>query len=53
MSNDNTMYQVREIDRTIWRTFRAKCIMNGFNSANECLLKLIAMYAKDKIDVKK
>ena len=50
MSNETTMTQVKNIDKILWRQFRAKSIMSGFDSANECLLKLIGMYARDKIN---
>ena len=50
MSNETTMTQVKNIDKTIWRMFRAKSIMNGYNSTNECLLRLIGLYAEDRID---
>ena len=50
MSSEKTMYQIKNIDKTLWRSFKAKCIMSGFGSINECLLKLITMYAKDEID---
>ena len=53
MSENMITYQIKDIDKSIWRTFRAKCIMAGFNSANECLTKLIKMYVRDKISVKK
>ena len=50
MSNETTMTQIKNIDKATWRIFRAKSIMNGFNSSNECLLHLINLYAGDKID---
>ena len=50
--NKTTSYLIRGIDKTVWRQFRARCIMAGFNSANECLNKLINMYVRDKINVK-
>ena len=50
--NKTTSYLIRGIDKTVWRQFRAKCIMAGFNTANECLNKLIHMHVKDEIDVK-
>lgn len=53
MSNETTMTQVKNIDKILWRQFRAKSIMSGFDSANECLLTLIRMYAKDKINAYK
>ena len=53
MSNETTMTQVKNIDKATWRIFRAKSIMNGFNSSNECLLELITLYAKDKINAVK
>ena len=53
MSNETTMTQIKNIDKVVWRKFRAKSIMSGFDSANECLLTLIGMYAKDKINAHK
>ena len=53
-NDDNlTSYQIKDINKTVWRMFRAKSLMAGFNSANECLIKLIKMVVKDKISVKK
>jgi hypothetical protein len=51
MSNETTVTQVKNIDKIIWRSFRAKSIMNGFDSTNECLNELIKLFAKDKINV--
>jgi hypothetical protein len=53
MSNETTVTQVKNIDKLIWRSFRAKSIMNGFDSTNECLNELIVLFAKDKINVVK
>lgn len=53
MSSETTVTQVKNIDKMVWRCFRAKSIMNGFDSANECLNELIKLFAKDKINVKK
>ena len=53
MSSEKVMYQIKNIDKTLWRSFRAKCIMSGFDSINECLATLITMYAKDEIDAVK
>ena len=50
MSNETTMTQVKNINKATWRLFRAKAIMNGYNSTNECLLRLIGLYAEDKIN---
>ena len=53
MSNETTVTQVKNINRLIWRKFRAKSIMNGFDSSNECLNKLIELFAKDEINAVK
>ena len=53
MSNETTVTQVKNINRLIWRKFRAKSIMNGFDSSNECLNKLIELFAEDKINAVK
>tara|TARA_Y100001963_G_scaffold130971_1_gene187779 strand:+ start:276 stop:440 length:165 start_codon:yes stop_codon:yes gene_type:complete len=51
MSNETTVTQIKNIDKIIWRSFRAKSIMNGFDSTNECLNELIKLFAKDEINV--
>tara|TARA_R100000781_G_scaffold104079_1_gene67767 strand:- start:314 stop:517 length:204 start_codon:yes stop_codon:yes gene_type:complete len=53
MSNETTVTQVKNINRLIWRKFRAKSIMNGFDSSNECLNRLIELFAKDEINAVK
>ena len=53
MSNETTVTQIKNIDKIIWRSFRAKSIMNGFDSTNECLNELIKLFAKDKINAVK
>ena len=53
MSNETTVTQVKNIDKLIWRKFRAKSIMNGFDSSNECLNELIELFARDKINAVK
>ena len=53
MSNETTVTQIKNIHKNLWRMFRAKSIMSGFDSANECLLELISMYAKDKVNAVK
>ena len=53
MSNETTVTQIKNIDKIIWRSFRAKSIMNGFDSTNEGLNELIKLFAKDKINVVK
>ena len=53
MSNETTVTQIKNIDKVTWRMFRAKSLMSGFDSANECLLELIYLYAKDKINAVK
>ena len=50
MSSETTVTQVKNIDRLVWRKFRAKSIMNGFDSSNECLNELIRLFARDKIN---
>ena len=53
MSNETTVTQIKNIDKLIWRKFRAKSIMNGFDSANECMNQLIRLFARDKINAVK
>ena len=42
--SDKTTYIIKNLDRTIWKKFRAKCLINGYNSAAELLRKLIKDY---------
>ena len=42
---DTTAYQVKDIDRVTWKKFRGTCLLNGFDNANACLLRLIGKYA--------
>ena len=50
---DTTSYQVKGIDKKTWKKFRGTCLLNGFNNANECLLKFIGRYASGKISEKR
>ena len=56
MSNNNdnnlTVYMLKDIDKTVWRMFKAKCLIAGFNTAGDGLKKLIVMFVGDEIDVK-
>ncbi len=46
MSNETTSYLVTKIDKKAWRKFRGTAILNGFNSAGECIREYIREYSK-------
>lgn len=46
---DTTSYQIKDIDKVTWKKFRGTCLLNGFDNANACLLKLIGRYASGDI----
>ena len=48
--NDKTSYLLQNVDRDVWRKFRAKCLTNGYSSAAECLRQLIRKYSKGVIE---
>ena len=50
---DTTSYVVKDIDKDIWKKFRGTCLLNGFDNANECLIRLINKYASGKISEKR
>jgi hypothetical protein len=45
--SDKTTYLIKDIDREKWKAFRGKCLINGYNSAAECLRNFINEYAED------
>jgi hypothetical protein len=49
-NESKTSYLIKDIDRDIWRRFRGKSILNGHNSAAECLRQLIKKYSKGVIE---
>tara|TARA_R100001480_G_scaffold141385_1_gene138700 strand:- start:334 stop:483 length:150 start_codon:yes stop_codon:yes gene_type:complete len=48
--NNKTTYIIKDIDRNIWRKFRAKCLTNGYGSAAAVLKELIKKYSKGSIE---
>ena len=53
MSSETTVTQIKNIDKLVWRKFRAKSIMSGFDSTSECLNELIRLFSRDKINAVK
>ena len=49
MSNKTT-YLIKDIERDVWKKFRAKCLVNQYNSAGECLRQLIKKYSRGVIE---
>ena len=45
---DKTMYLIKDIEKETWKAFRGKCLMDGYNSAAECLRSFIKQYAEGK-----
>ena len=43
---DKTTYIIKDIDRLTWKKFRAKCLLNGYNSAAALLREMISDYAE-------
>ena len=46
MDKDKTSYVVKDIDRGIWQKFRAFSLLNGFNSAGECINSLVEKFVR-------
>ena len=47
MNKDKTSYVVKDIDRDIWQKFRAFSLLNGFNSAGECINSLVEKFVRN------
>ena len=50
LMSDKTTYIIKDIDKTTWMKFRAKCLTDGYGSAAELLRELIRKYAKGIIE---
>lgn len=48
MSNETISYLITKINKDSWRKFRGTAILNGYNSAGECLKDLIKSYSEKK-----
>ena len=48
--SDITTYIIKNIDKNTWKRFRAKCLLDGYNSASELLHKFINDYVGTKND---
>ena len=48
MSNKTTSYLITRINKDYWTKFRGKAILNGYNSAGECLRNFIKSYSEKK-----
>ena len=51
--SDKTTYIIKDINKTTWKSFRAKALLGGYKSAAELLRNLIDDYVKNtKVDGK-
>tara|TARA_R100001530_G_scaffold125627_1_gene94213 strand:+ start:33 stop:191 length:159 start_codon:yes stop_codon:yes gene_type:complete len=48
--SNNISYLINNIDRDVWRKFKGKSILNGYNSAADCLRQLIKRYSKGNLE---
>ena len=49
MSNKTTNYLLTNINKDLWRKFKGKALLSGFNTAGECLRSYIESYSEKKI----
>ena len=50
LMNNKTTYIIKDIDKSTWMKFRAKCLTNGDSSAAVVLRDLIKKYSKGVIE---
>ena len=50
LMSDKTTYIIKDIDKDVWRKFKGKSILNGYNSAADCLRQLIKRYSKGNLE---
>ena len=50
LMSDKTTYIIKDIDKSTWMKFRAKCLTNGYSSAAVVLRDLIKKYSKGVIE---
>jgi len=50
LMSDKTTYIIKDIDKSTWMRFRAKCLTNGYSSAAVVLRELIKKYSKGIIE---
>ena len=48
MSNKTTNYLLTNINKDLWRKFKGKALLSGFNNAGECLRSYIESYSEKK-----
>ena len=48
---DKTTYIIKNLDKKTWKKFRAKCLIDGYNSAAALLRKFINDYVGNKNDL--
>ena len=44
MEKGKVSYVVKDIDKDTWKKFRGMSLLNGFNSAGECVVSLIEKF---------
>ena len=50
LMSDKTTYIIKDIEKSTWMKFRAKCLTNGYSSAAVVLRDLIKKYSKGTIE---
>ena len=50
LMSDKTTYIIKDIDKSTWMKFRARCLTNGYSSAAVLLRELIKKYSKGVIE---
>ena len=46
MSSETTSYLISKLNKNVWRKFRGRAILNGFNSGGACLRDFIETYSR-------
>ena len=45
MNEDKTSYIIKDIDRDVWKRFKGRAYLNGFDTVAKCLKEFIKVYS--------
>ena len=45
MNEDKTSYIIKDIDRDVWKRFKGRAYLNGFDTVSKCLKEFIKVYS--------